>query len=310
MRIVLLGGGGFIGRHLAAALSARGHHVVIATRHREAVKNDLILLPNTDVIACDYNQAQTLHPILEGADAVVNLIGILNETDKGEFERVHCELTRVLVAGALARKVKRFIQISALGASASAPSAYLCSKAKAEQALKDIIGMRSVIMRPSVVFGSGDSFVMFFAKLARRLPFMFLPCADSLMQPIAVEDMVRLLVNALENGDSDGKTLSLGGPDVLPLSDIVAKITYACGYPRRIIGLGRRMSYMAATLADYQPFDLPFSRDNCLSASVANACSADGNDAARLLNDLSSLESGLAKLFVRQDSWGDLRARR
>ena len=62
MRVVLFGGGGFIGRHLAAALSARGHHVIIATRHREAVKNDLILLPNTDVIACDYNQAQTVHP--------------------------------------------------------------------------------------------------------------------------------------------------------------------------------------------------------------------------------------------------------
>ena len=175
MRVVLFGGGGFIGRHLAAALSARGHHVIIATRHREAVKNDLILLPNTDVIACDYNQAQTVHPMLEGADAAVNLIGILNERDKGEFERVHCELTRILVAGALAHKVRRFIHISALGASASAPSAYLRSKAKAEQALKDIIGMRTVIMRPSVVFGSGDSFVTFFAKLTRRLPFCFYP---------------------------------------------------------------------------------------------------------------------------------------
>ena len=238
MRVVLFGGGGFIGRHLAAALSARGHHVIIATRHREAVKNDLILLPNTDVIACDYNQAQTVHPMLEGADAAVNLIGILNERDKGEFERVHCELTRILVAGALAHKVRRFIHISALGASASAPSAYLRSKAKAEQALKDIIGMRTVIMRPSVVFGSGDSFVTFFAKLTRRLPFLFLPCADSLMQPITVEDMVRLLVGALENGDSDGKILSLGGPDILPLSDIVSKVTYACGHPRRIIELG------------------------------------------------------------------------
>ena len=73
----------------------------------------MILLPNTDVIACDYNQAQTVHPMLEGADAAVNLIGILNERDKGEFERVHCELTRILVAGALAHKVRRFIHISA-----------------------------------------------------------------------------------------------------------------------------------------------------------------------------------------------------
>ena len=78
MRVVLFGSGGFIGQYLAATLSARGHHVVVATRDRETVKNNLILLPNTDVIACDYNQAQTVHPLLDGADVAVNLIGILN----------------------------------------------------------------------------------------------------------------------------------------------------------------------------------------------------------------------------------------
>ena len=122
MRVVLFGSGGFIGQYLAATLSARGHHVVVATRDRETVKNNLILLPNTDVIACDYNQAQTVHPLLDGADVAVNLIGILNERNNGEFERVHCEITRILASGALSRKVRRFIQFSALGASSTAPS--------------------------------------------------------------------------------------------------------------------------------------------------------------------------------------------
>ena len=301
MRVVLFGGAGFIGRHLAAELSGAGHSIVVAARDRESAKGDLILLPNTDVIACDYNAAARVHPLLDGADAAVNLVGVLHERKRGDFERTHCEITRMLVAGCAARKVRRFVQISALGASITAPSEYLRTRAKGEHISRDEAGVSGTVIRLPVVFGEGDKFVNLFVKLARRLPFLMLPCATAVMQPVAVGDVAMFIRRVLEVADNDGKILSVGGPEVLTLAQIVSQTLAASGTSRAVFPLGNNASRLMGHAADLVRFlHPPISADNCLSATVPGVCPRGGNDAAQLLGELTTLRAGLAAMFAPQ----------
>ncbi len=299
MRVVLFGGAGFIGRQLCAELAAGGHEIAVATRDRESARRNLILLPKTDVVACDYNRAATVHPILEGADAAVNLTGILHERKRGDFERVHCEIPRMLVAGCAAHKVRRFLQVSALGASLAAPSEYLRSRAKGEQIAREEAGVGVTVIRFPVVFGGGDSFATMFARLARLFPVLLLPCAEAVMQPIAVGDAAAFLRLVLEKPESDGKTLSAGGPEVLQLAQIVEQVLAAAGAERKVIPLGPGASRLVGAAADLVPFvQPPISADNCLSATVPGVCPRGGNDAAQMLGEMTTLRAGLATMFA------------
>lgn len=174
MNIVIFGGNGFIGGALARALAARGHHLTLPVRDREKAKA-LILLPDTDVVAFDPAAMGAAGAALSRADAVVNLAGILNERVGGEFVRVHNEFVRVLCENCgKHKKVRRFVQISALNANPVAPSEYLRSKGKAEQVVRAAME-RHVIIRPSVVFGPGDSLACFFVRVAKKRRFLCCP---------------------------------------------------------------------------------------------------------------------------------------
>ncbi len=297
MKIVIFGGNGFIGLHLAAALAGRGHHLVLPVRDRERAKS-LILLPNIDVIAYDPSATNTMIPHLNGADAVVNLCGVLNEHERNEFVRVHNEFVRILCDGCSSKKVHRFVQISAINAASGASSEYLRSKAKAEQLVQNMSPVRWVIIRPSVVFGPGDSFVNLFVKLAKFAPIMPLPCGYSMMQPISVYDLVTMIVHALESGEEDEKILTAGGPEQLMLVDIVRQALAAAGTRRRVLPLGNKLSYLAAAIMEAIPGVYMLSRDNCLSANFPSV--TQNNDAQRIVGDLTKLDAGLAHMFQRQ----------
>lgn len=299
MKIVIFGGNGFIGRHLAAALAARGHHLILPVRDREKAKA-LIILPATDVIAFDPIAMYAILPCLQNADAVVNLVGILNERERGDFVRVHGEFVRILTDGCTNKKVSRFVQLSALNAISSAPSEYLRSKAKAEQIVRNASALRHVIIRPSVVFGAGDSFVNLFVTMARRLPLLPLPCAEAQLQPLAVGDLVAMLVRALETGDEDNKILSAGGPETITLAGIVSRALNAAGVSRPLIKLNPPLSYCAAAVAEIIPGLHFLSRDNCLSANLPSFTPADNNDAQRMLGELTPLDTALAAMFEQR----------
>ena len=304
MNIVLFGGNGFIGGALAKKLAARGHRLTLPVRDREKAKS-LILLPSTDVVAFDPAAMGTASSALARADAVVNLVGILNERMGGEFVRVHNEFVRVLCENCAKNKVRRFVQISALNAGSAAPSEYLRSKGKAEQIVR-AAALRHVIIRPSVVFGPGDSLAELFVRMA-KLPFFILPCADAMMQPVAVGDLVSVIVHALETGDEDGKTLAVGGPEKMTLADIARAAFAAAGLRRRVWEMGPSLSYYTAAVAEAVPGVHFFSRDNCLSAG-APSVAVGGNDAPRIVGELTRLETGLAEMFG--GAGGGWRARR
>lgn len=297
MRIVIFGGGGFIGRHLAAELARRGHSLVVPARNRERVKGDLILLPNTDVVAYNPANPADVVKMLAGADLAVNLVGILNEPSRNFFNQVHGEFVRFLMDGCARHKVPRIVHISAIGAADNAPSAYLRSKAKSEQIIRNNDSIRHAIIRLSVVFGAGDKFINKFAAMLRAAPVLPLPCALARMQPVAVEDAAALAALAAENMEMENTVWHAGGAEVLTLADIVQKTAAAMNLRRRILPLGDGVSYAMALVLEKIPFLELLTCDNCLSARVPSACPKNGNDALKHLGNLTSLDFGLAQMF-------------
>ena len=119
--VCLIGGSGFLGRRLANQLCTRGIALRIPTRRRERVKSELIVLPNTEVIEADINDAEVLGKVVAGCKVVINLTGILHESSKGDFRRIHAELPRKIVNACRANSVTRLIHVSALKAAHDAP---------------------------------------------------------------------------------------------------------------------------------------------------------------------------------------------
>ena len=310
MRIVLFGGNGFIGSHLAAELSRRGHSLVIPARNRERVKDNLILLPQTNVIGYLPTKPSSIAKMLNGADVAVNLVGALNEQGfGGKFDQVHGEFTRLISEGAKSRGIHRFIQISSIGATNNAPSNYLRSKAKAERIVSANESFHHVIIRLSVVFGEGDKFINQFASILRYFPVVPLPCARAKMQPISVEDVVRIIVCAIEDDAVINTTWYAGGPETLSLYEIVGKIATTMRLRRQILPLGDSLSSIAATVADLMPFVRTFSRDNYLSTKTPSVCPKNENAASAKIGELRSLDASLQKMLAEKGNWlGDFRS--
>jgi NADH dehydrogenase len=176
--ILVLGGSGFVGRHLVSQLAAAGSSVVVPTRKRERAKH-LILLPTVAVVEADIHDEATLARLAGGAAAVVNLVGILHEARRGDFDRVHVELARKVVDACRAAGIARLLHMSALNADPQGPSRYLASKGKAE-ALVASTGSAWTVFQPSVIFGREDRFLNLFAQLERTLPVMALACGRAL----------------------------------------------------------------------------------------------------------------------------------
>jgi len=267
--VLVIGGSGFIGRHVVRQLVARGLQVRVPTRRRDRAK-ELILLPTVDVVQADIHDDKTLHRLVASCDAVVNLVGILH----GDFERAHVDLCRRIVAACDKHGVRRLVHVSALKASADAPSAYLRSKSEGENVIRLARArIDATIFRPSVVFGPGDRFLNLFASLARRLPVLALACADARFQPVYVNDVAQAISMSLEDARTFGQAYELCGPRVYTLRQLVDYVMHTLDVQRPVIELGAGLSMLQAAVLERLPGRL-MTRDNVLSMRVANVCEA------------------------------------
>ena len=274
-KICLLGGTGFVGRRLAARLSGAGHDVVIPTR--QAVRHrDLLVLPAVRLMEGDVHDAGFLRQQFEGRDTVINLVGILNEkgrSGKG-FARAHAELPGKIEQVSRETGVSRLLHMSALHAARTAPSHYLRTKARGEEAVHRAASpdFHVTSFRPSVIFGPGDGFLNRFAGLLRLAPGVFpLACPDAKFQPVYVEDVVRAFMESLDNHKTFGQRYDLCGPRVYTLREIVEYTGQLIGKKVYVVGLPDALSYLQAAVLEFAP-GKPFSLDNYRSLQVDSVC--------------------------------------
>ncbi|HEY5559265.1 MAG TPA: complex I NDUFA9 subunit family protein [Steroidobacteraceae bacterium] len=272
--VCVLGGSGFIGRHVCHALAAAGYRVRVATRDRERAKEQLILLPTVDVAAANIHDPAQLAMFVRGADAVINLVGVLHDgRGNRSFQAAHIELARKVVAACRSRGIGRLLHMSALASARGAPSRYLRTKGEAEAIVRES-GLAWTLYRPSVVFGPGDGFLNLFATVLRFSPVVALACPGARFQPVFVEDVAAAFVKGLADLGSFGKSYDLCGPRVYTLRELVEYVGTVTGRRRPVVGLNDALSYCQALAMELLPVKL-MTRDNYYSMKVDNVCSCD-----------------------------------
>jgi NADH dehydrogenase len=275
--LCILGGTGFVGSRVSAHLAGVGWSLRLPTRDPVRARH-LRVLPNARLVSADVHDADVLARLMADCDAVINLVGILNEPgfDGSGFRRAHTELTEKALAACEHAGVGKFVQVSALQASVDGPSHYLRSKGAAERAIAATTSLRWTILQPSVIFGPGDSFLNRFADLLGQVPLaMPLACPAARFAPIHVDDVVAAVARVLADPATDGRTYELCGPEVYTLRELVRMIATATGRRRWIIGLPDWAARLQARVMERLPGKL-FTMDNYRSLGVPSVCRSDG----------------------------------
>ena len=221
---------------------------------------------------------ESLSEEFEQTDAVINLVGILNESGAGTFEELHVKLPEKVIEACLRSKTPRLLHMSALNASESRnASKYLHTKGKGENRVHTLSAgaVKVTSFRPSVIFGPDDSFINRFAQLLRIPGPMPLACPGSTFAPVYIGDVVSAFVSSLENKETFGKRYELCGPRVFTLKEIVEYIIWHKGIHKPVIGLGDGLSKLQARILGKVP-GKPFTMDNYRSLQVPSVCNEDG----------------------------------
>ena len=278
-RVLVLGGSGFVGRALCERLHRAGAQITVPTRNTAGSARALWPLPRVQLVVADVHAPGALAKLLPGHDAVVNLVAILHGSQR-EFQRAHVDLPRQLAEACAQTGVRRVLHVSALGASAQAPSLYQRSKAAGEQVLQQAQqsgALALTLLRPSVIFGPEDRFLNLFASLQRLLPVMPLAGADARLQPVAVNDVADALLRCLRDPATVGHTFEACGPQVYTLRELVRLAAQYAGIGqgrgRPIIGLPNALGQLQALALEMLPGRTLMSRDNLRSLAVDNVAS-------------------------------------
>ena len=316
MTVVVFGGSGFIGSHLVAHLVEEGARVIVPTRRAENAKH-LIFLPGLEVVEEDVGSADAsvLRRLLTGADAAINLIGVLHSkrgTPYGpEFRHAHVELPRRIVAACAAAGVPRYLHMSALGADRDGPSMYQRSKADGEVAARSEEAVAATIFRPSVVFGPEDHFLNLFARMQRWLPVVPLACAGAEFQPIYVGDVAQAYVHALRDLKTRHQVFALGGPAIYTLAELVRLAGRWSHHERPIIELPLALGRLQALLFELLPGTPLMTRDNLDSMMVDNVLdpAIQALTAATLGIKLTALEAVAPHYLSPHERFDEFRGR-
>ena len=273
-RLVILGGTGFVGQALLPRLCRDGHEVVLLSRNL-GQHYDRLLPPGVILREMDVYDPEALRRVFAGADAVVNLVGILNESgDNGRgFKRAHVELSKLVVMACELAGVDRLLQMSSLNAGRG-ESHYLKSRGEAEAVVR-ASKLSWTILEPSVIFGVGDGLFERFGRLLRFTPILPLARANAKFAPVFVGDVVEAFRRCISEHRGVGETYELYGPDVLTLRQIVQMTAKQLGLTRLVVPLPDLIGRLQGFAFDFVP-GKPFSSDNYRSLLIDSVGGIDG----------------------------------
>ena len=266
----ILGGGGFIGRYLVRNLTKKNYRCIISTR--KAFQKGYLKTQATpgaiELINWNSNNFSELKEAIKNSDIVINLIGILYETRKQKFYNIHSSIPEAVAKICNESDVKKFIHVSAIGASENSKSLYQKSKYQGEiKALENF--KNTVVVRPSVVCGTEDNFTNLFSKLS-ILPIIPVVGMNYKFQPILVTDVADAIVQAIEAKGNEGKIYEIGGPKIISFGDMVKSILSTINKKRFVVEMPMPLAKIQSTITDLLPIPPILTRDQCEILSEAD----------------------------------------
>jgi NADH dehydrogenase len=266
----VFGGSGFIGRYVVKRLAQKSYIVRVPSRDPEGA---LFLKPMGAVgqvvpLYASITNEPTVHRAVEGAEVIVNLVGLLADSGAASFQAIHTEGSERIARLSAAAGVKRLIQISAIGADPGSRSRYAATKGKAEQAVLAAFP-HATILRPSLVFGMEDKFFNRFAEIARLSPVMPVIAGDTKMQPVFVSDVADAVMAALASSATQGKTYEIGGPRVWTFRELLAFILKTTHRDKTLLNIPMAIARLQASILQYVP-GKPLTPDQLLLLSKDN----------------------------------------
>jgi NADH dehydrogenase len=271
----VFGGSGFIGRYIVKRLAGKGYVVRVAGRDPEKARDLMVtgVVGQVVPLYASLSNPATINRAAEGADLIVNLLGILSERRAGDFRRVHCEGAGAIARAAATSGVSRMVQISAIGADPASPSLYAQTQAAGEAAVLEAFPT-ATILRPSVVFGAEDQFFNRFGSMAMMLPVMPVISGDTKFQPVYVGDIADAAIAVLERDEAAGATCELGGPRIYTFRELVTYVLHETRRHRPMFDMPPGLTRLQARFGELVP-GKPFTRDQLLLLQRDNVASPD-----------------------------------
>ena len=296
--VAVIGGSGFVGRHLLVRLVNAGLQVTALARS-SAAESGLRKLAGVRVVRGKLESDEALSACLAGQAAVINLVGILHESREIDFDAVHVAFPRRLAHLCQAAGVTQYLHMSALNADAAKGSSrYLKRRGEGEDAVHHACGGVTVTsFRPSIIFGPGDNFFGVFDRLLDWMPVFPVVCPQTRFAPVFVDDVVEAFYQVLERGaDFNGQRLNLCGPQIYRFKELVQFVARVTGRRRLVLGMPDSLSRLQALVMERLPGKL-FTRDNYRSMQMDSVCG--GDDFAALGITPKALEDVMTPLLAR-----------
>ena len=302
----ILGGGGFIGRYLVRNLTKKNYRCIISTR--KAFQKGYLKTQATpgaiELVDWNPNNFSELKEAIKNSDIVINLIGILYETRKQKFYNIHTSIPEAVAKICSDSDVKKFIHVSAIGASENSKSLYQKSKYQGEvKALENF--KNTVVIRPSVVCGTEDNFTNLFSKLS-ILPVIPVVGINYKFQPILVNDVADAIVHAIELKGNEGKIYEIGGPKVISFGDMVKSILKTINKKRFVVPMPMPIAKIQSSILSLLPIPPIITKDQCEILSEADNVVSNNHMTLQDLNvKPSDVEEAMKKWLWRYKDGGE-----
>ena len=266
----ILGGGGFIGRYLVRNLTKKNYRCIIPTRNpfQKGYLKTQSPPGSIELLDFKFDNLSEIEKSIKNSDIVINLIGILYETRKQKFFKIHSDLPDIISKICSKSGVKKFIHLSAIGAKAESKSIYQKSKFSGEE--KSIQNFKNtVVVRPSVVCGTEDNFTNLFSKLSFS-PIIPICGYDYKFQPILVTDVAQAILKIIGAKENDGKIYEIGGPKIITFGDMVKSIMSVIGKKRFVVEMPMSIAKIQSSILSLLPIPPVLTRDQCEILSEAD----------------------------------------